>query len=147
MSSSTHWFDTLEKPSWTPEELSIRLVWHIFYPLLYLVNIGVIYHMFFGDFGWRQAVPFWINLLVTLSFMPILNRFRSLWLSLFNLMLVWISIIDCLVIIHPYSQMMFLAYEVYFMWATALGFLLFKLAWLNSRPEYEIKIERPKFGQ
>ncbi len=64
------WYNSLAKPSWTPSPATIGLVWSILYPVI-VVSFGfVLVHAFRGKIGWMVALPFAINLVANLLFMP-----------------------------------------------------------------------------
>lgn len=65
------WYDSLVKPSWTPAPSTISLIWTILYPVI-LVSFGFVFvQALRGRVGWKVALPFAVNLVANLLFMPI----------------------------------------------------------------------------
>lgn len=65
------WYNSLVKPSWTPAPSTISLIWLILYPII-LVSFGFVFvQAFRGKVAWKVALPFAINLVANLLFMPI----------------------------------------------------------------------------
>ena len=71
------WYNALAKPSWTPAPSTISLIWTILYPVI-LVSFGFVFvQAFRGRVGWKVALPFAINLVANLLFMPIFAGLRN----------------------------------------------------------------------
>lgn len=67
------WYNSLAKPSWTPAPSTISLIWMILYPIILISFVFVFVQAFRGKIGWKVAVPFAINLVANLLFMPIFS--------------------------------------------------------------------------
>jgi hypothetical protein len=66
----------LSEPSWTPSPATISLIWAILYPLI-LISFGFVFvQAFHRKVPWKVAVPFAINLVANLLFMPIFAELR-----------------------------------------------------------------------
>ena len=95
------WYDGLAKPAWTPAPATISLIWMILYPIL-LVSFGFVFvQAIRRKVGWTIAVPFAINLVANLLFMPIFSGLRSVPLSAVDILIVWVTIPWCLVAVYP----------------------------------------------
>jgi benzodiazapine receptor len=71
------WYSSLAKPSWTPAPATISLIWMILYPII-LVSFGFVFvRAFQGKVPRLVAVPFTINLVAKLLFMPIFSGLRK----------------------------------------------------------------------
>ena len=71
------WYNTLAKPSWTPAPSTISLIWMILYPIIF-VSFGFVFVKAFQSKVPRiLAVPFAINLVANLLFMPIFAGLRN----------------------------------------------------------------------
>ena len=65
------WYDNLAKPSWTPFPSTISLIWTILYPII-VISFGFVFvKAYQGKVPRIVAVPFDINLVANLLFMPI----------------------------------------------------------------------------
>ena len=68
------WYNSLAKPSWTPAPATIGLIWQILYPII-IVTFGFVFvQAIRRKVPWLVALPFAINLVANLIFMPILSR-------------------------------------------------------------------------
>lgn len=82
------WYNSLVKPSWTPEPATIRLIWQILYPII-LISFGFVFvQMFRGKVNWLVALPFAINLVANLIFTPIQFGMRKLPLAAVDIVIV-----------------------------------------------------------
>lgn len=92
------WYNSLEKPSWTPEPSTIGLVWQVIYPII-LVTFGFVFVQALRKrLPWQAALPFAINLIANLIFTPIQFGLRNLPLAAIDIAIaqlpyfVWVSI-------------------------------------------------------
>ena len=72
------WYESLQKPTWTPEPGTISVIWQILYPIIFLSFGYVFFKTIQGKIPWGVALPFTINLVANLSFTPLLFGARSL---------------------------------------------------------------------
>ncbi len=71
------WYNSLAKPTWTPAPSTISLIWMILYPII-LISFGFVFTKAFqGKVPRLVAVPFAINLVANLLFMPIFSGLRN----------------------------------------------------------------------
>ena len=98
------WYDSLLKPAWTPAPVTIGLIWRILYPII-LVSFGFVFvQTFRGRVGWLVALPFAINLVANLIFTPIQFGLRNLPLAAVDILVVWATIIWCVVAVWPHYK-------------------------------------------
>src|SRR5579871_1696630 len=103
------WYDSLVKPSWTPPPATISLIWMILYPII-LVSFGVVFVQAFRNKVPRMvAVPFAVNLVANLLFMPIFAGLRSLPLAAGDILIVWATIISCVIAVWRHYRWIALA--------------------------------------
>lgn len=90
------WYNNLAKPTWTPAPSTISLIWMILYPII-LVSFGFVFvRAFQGKVSRQVAVPFAINLVANLLFMPIFSGLRNVPLAAVDIVIVWATIIWCI---------------------------------------------------
>ncbi len=95
------WYGSLLKPSWTPPPSTISLIWAILYPVI-VVSFGFVFvKAFRGKVPRIVAVPFAINLVANLLFMPIFSGLRSVPMAAADIVIVWATIIWCVVAVWP----------------------------------------------
>jgi len=112
------WYDNLAKPSWTPAPATISLIWMILYPVI-LVSFGYVFvKVFSGKLPRRVALPFVINLVANLLFMPIFAGLRSVPLAAVDIVIVWATIIWCVAAVWPHYRWVAVAQVPYFVWVS-----------------------------
>jgi len=108
------WYNALEKPTWTPAPATIGLIWQILYPII-LVSFGFVFaQMFRGKITWLVALPFAINLVANLIFTPIQFGMRNLPLAAVDILVVWATIIWCVIAIGSHFKWIDIAAEQQF---------------------------------
>lgn len=119
------------KPSWTPAPSTISLIWMILYPIV-LVSFGFVFvQALRGRVGWNIALPFAINLVANLLFMPI---FAGLWnvpLACVDILIVWATIIWCVVVAWPIYKWVAVAQVPYFVWVSIASVLQLSITAMN----------------
>jgi len=129
------WYNWLAKPSWTPAPSTISLIWMILYPGI-LISFGFVFvRAFQGKVGWKVALPFAINLLANLLFMPIFSGLRNVPLAAADIVIVWATIIWCLIAVWPVYKWVALAQVPYFVWvsiATVIQMSIMTMNWGKS---------------
>ena len=112
------WYGSLLKPSWTPPSSTISLIWMIIYPNI-LLSFGFVFlRAFQGKVPRIVAVPFAVNLVANLLFMPIFSGLRSVPLAAADIVIVWATIIWCVVAVWPHYKWVAVAQGPYFVWVS-----------------------------
>jgi benzodiazapine receptor len=125
------WYNALEKPVWTPEPLTIGLIWHVLYP----VNVG--------KFGfvcvqaiWRKvpsmvALPFAVNLLANLLFTPIQFALRNMPLATVDILIVWATIVWMSMAVWEHHKWVAALQVPNFVWVSIATVLQLSITWMN----------------
>ena len=125
------WYSSLAKPSWTPSPSTISVIWMILYPII-LVSFGFIFvQAFRGKVGWKLALPFAINLVANLLFMPIFRGLRNIELATMDIVIVWLRLIWCVVAVWRQYRWVAIVPLPYFVWVTIASVLQLSVAWMN----------------
>ena len=112
------WYGSLLKPSWTPPPSTISLIWAILYPVI-VVSFGFVFvKAFQGKVPRIVAGPFAINLVANLLFMPIFSGLRSVPMAAADIVIVWATIIWCVVAVWPAYRWVAVAQGPYFVWVS-----------------------------
>lgn len=126
------WYNSLAKPSWTPAPSTISQIWTILYPVI-VVSFGFVFvQALRGKVGWKVALPFAINLVANLLFMPIFAGLRNVPLACADILIVWTTIIWCLVVAWPVYKWVAMAQGPYLVWvsiATVLQLWITAINW------------------
>ena len=121
------WYDALSKPGWTPSPSTIGLIWQILYPII-LVSFGfVFYKAIRGSIPWLVALPFIINLIANILFMPIFGGLHNLPLAAVDILIVLVTIIWTMLAIWPQYRWVAVTQIPYLVWvsiATALQIMI-----------------------
>ena len=126
------WYNSLVKPDWTPAPATIGMIWQILYPII-LVSFGfVIVQAIRKKLPWLVALPFAINLVANLIFTPIQFGMRNLPLAAADILIVWATIIWCVIAVWRHYRWVAVAQVPYFVWvslATALQLSITAMNW------------------
>ncbi|AWM39347.1 TspO/MBR family protein [Gemmata obscuriglobus] len=112
------WYDSLAKPWWTPAPATIRLIWGCLYPII-LVSFGFVFiQALRRKLPRRVALPFAANLVANLLFMPIFAGLRSVPLAAADIVVVWATILWCVVAVWSHYRWVAFAQVPYFIWVS-----------------------------
>ena len=112
------WYDSLVKPSWTPAPSTISLIWTLLYPVI-LVSFGFVFGQAYRrEVPWRVALPFAVNVVANLLFMPIFAGLRNVPLAAADIVVVWVTILWCVVAVWPHHRWVAVAQVPYFVWVS-----------------------------
>lgn len=125
------WYDALNKPSWTPSPNIIGAIWTILYPIIFGVNIYVIYKFIQKEISFLVLLPFIINLIFNFAFTPVQFGLRNLNLATFVIIGVWLTIIWCMIAIWPHNQTIALLFLPYLIWVTIASVLQISISLKN----------------
>ena len=125
------WYDHLAKPAWTPGPPVISLIWKILYPII-LVSYGYVFvQAMRRQIPRMVSVPFAINLAANLLFMPIFSGLRNVPLAAIDIVVVWATIIWCIVAIWPHKKWIAAAQVPYFVWVSIATVLQLSITGMN----------------
>jgi tryptophan-rich sensory protein len=125
------WYNSLAKPSWTPAPSTISLIWTILYSII-VVSFGFVFvQAFRGKVGWKVALPFAINLVANLLFMPFFARLRNVPLACLDILIVWTTIIWCVVVAWPVFKWVAVAQVPYFVWVSTATVIQVSITAMN----------------
>ena len=94
------------------------MIWQILYPVILLTFGFVFVQAFRGKVTWLIALPFIINLIANLIFTPIQFGLRNLPLAAVDIVVVWGTILWCIVAIWPHYKWVSLAQVPYLIWVS-----------------------------
>lgn len=112
------WYNTLEKPSWTPEPSTIATMWQILYPIIFITFGFVFVQAIRKQVPWKVALPFAINLAANLAFTPIQFGLRDLLWTAVDIVVVWATIIWMVAAIWKHYEWVALSQLPYFIWVS-----------------------------
>ena len=125
------WYNSLAKPSLTPPPSTISLIWMILYPII-LISFGFVFvQAFRGKVAWKVAVPFAINLVANLLFMPIFSGLRNVPLAAADILIVWATIICWIAVVWPVHRWVAVAHVPYFVWVSIATVLQVSITAMN----------------
>ncbi len=125
------WYNSLEKPGWTPEPSTIGLIWQILYPVI-IVTFGFVFvQAIRKKLPWKVALPFAINFVANVIFTPIQFGMRNLPLAAVDILVVWATIIWMSLVIWRHHKWIALAQVPYFVWVSLATVLQLSITWSN----------------
>lgn len=125
------WYNSLLKPSWTPEPAFIGTMWSILYPIIIVTFAYVFIQIFRGKIPKQVSTPFVINIIANVTFTPIQFGLRNLTLTSFAILLVWGTIIWLMVSIWKHNRIIALAQIPYLAWVSVASVLQLTITWMN----------------
>lgn len=112
------WYQSLAKPAWTPTPSTISLIWMLLYPVI-AVSFGFVFMQGYrGRIGWPTVLPFLINLVTNLMFMPIFSGLRNIPLATLDIVIVWGSLVWGMAAIWRHYRWVAIAQFPYFVWVS-----------------------------
>ncbi len=127
------WYNSLQKPDWTPAPQTIGTIWQILYPVILLTFGYVFTQAFRGRIPGWVAVPFAINLVANVLFTPIQFGLRNLDWAAVDIVVVWGSLVWLIVAIWPHFRWVSVAQIPYLIWVSIATVLQLSIT-LNNRP-------------
>jgi len=125
------WYHSLAKPSWTPTPATISLIWMILYPII-LISFGFVFvQAIRGKLPWRIAVPFAVNLVANLLFMPIFSGLRNVPLAAVDIVIVWATLLWCMIVVWPVYKWVAVAQAPYFVWVSIATVIQLSITVMN----------------
>lgn len=126
------WYQTLKKPSWSPDSSVFGRVWTPLYVIIMIVNVYVLTEIIIGKLSWNVGLAFWINLFFNLIFTPIQFGLKNNFLAMVVIYLILATVAWAMFAIWPYSKFTSLTYLPYLIWV-AIATLLQTQIWLLNR--------------
>ncbi|MCU0715879.1 MAG: tryptophan-rich sensory protein [Pirellula sp.] len=125
------WYNSLNKPSWTPQPGTIGLIWQILYPII-LVTFGFVFvQAIRRKIDWKIAIPFVINLVANFVFTPIQFGMRNLSLASIDILIVWSTLPWAMLAIWPKYRWVAFAQIPYFLWVSIATVLQISITIMN----------------
>ena len=125
------WYGSLLKPSWTPPPRTISLIWMILYPVIIVSFVFVFVKALRDKVPRNVAVPFAINLVTNLLFMPLFAGLRSVPMAAADIVIVWATIIWCVVAVWPHYRWVAVAQGPYFVWVSIATIIQLSITAMN----------------
>lgn len=125
------WYNSLDKPSWTPQPQTIGMIWQVIYPIIFITFGFVFLQTLRRKIPWQVAIPFIINLAANLAFTPIQFGLQNLLLASIDILIVWGTIIWMIVAIWPHYRWIAIAQTPYFIWVSIATLLQLLITWSN----------------
>ena len=125
------WYESLAKLSWTPAPATIGLIWRVLYPII-IVSFGFVFIQAIRRRVPRLvALPFAINLVANVIFTPIQFGMRNLPLAALDIVIVWASIIWCMIVVWRHYRWVAVAQVPYFVWVSLATILQLSITAMN----------------
>src|SRR3954452_25057861 len=125
------WYDSLAKPSWTPAPATISLIWTILYPII-VASFGFVFvQAARRKVPSKLAWPFAVNLVANLLFMPVFAGLRNVPLAAADILIVWATLVWCVVAVWPHAKWVAAAQVPYFVWVSVATVLQLSITAMN----------------
>lgn len=125
------WYNSLQKPSWTPQPATIGFIWQCLYPVILVTFIFIFVQTARGSLPWAVALPFAINLVANLIFMPIQFGLRNLHLAAIDIVVVWVTILWMIWAVWSHYKWVAVGQVPYLVWVSIATVLQLSITWWN----------------
>ncbi|MEM8949477.1 MAG: TspO/MBR family protein [Pseudomonadota bacterium] len=113
------WYDTLEKPSWTPPDWAFPVVWSILY-----LMIAVAGWLVWEKVGWSLAIVLWgAQLVLNATWSWLFFGRRRMDQAFIDVTLLWLCIAAFIIVAWPISTLAAVLFLPYLLWVTIAGAL------------------------
>lgn len=123
------WYETLQKPAWTPPNAVFGPAWAVLYVLMALAAWLMLRRGHEVPVG-RPLALYGVQLLLNVAWTPLFFRLHSPGLAFAELVLLWLAILATLVAfwrVHRVAGVLFLPYLLWVTFAGALNFAIWQL--------------------
>lgn len=131
MNKTYNWYQTLQKPSWSPPESLFGQVWSVLYLIIFISFGMVFYKAASKDIPWLVALPFGLNLLFNFAFTPLQFGLKNNLLASIDILLVFGTLIWALIAIWPHMRWVALVNVPYLLWGLFATALQLSITYLN----------------
>lgn len=131
MNKTINWYQTLQKPSWSPPESLFGQVWSVLYLIIFISFGMVFYKAASKDIPWLVALPFGLNLLFNFAFTPLQFGLKNNLLASIDILLVVGTLIWVLIAIWPHMRWVALINVPYLLWGLFATTLQLSITYLN----------------
>ncbi len=125
------WYEMLVKPSWTPSGETIGLIWTILYPIIIFCFVWVCLKAFKGQIPMVIFWVFLVNAIANIIFTPIQFGLQNLPLAAVDILIILGTIITGMILVFPYSKLVFALQIPYLVWVSIATFLQLSITWMN----------------
>jgi benzodiazapine receptor len=126
------WYDSLVKPSWTPQPSTIGTIWTIIYPLIAVAAVATVLKVVRGELPRLVLVPLAMNLVANFAFTPIQFGLRNLPLATLDIIVVLVTIVWWMVLVwRPGSAWIVAPLAPYLLWVSTASVLQVSITLAN----------------
>ncbi len=126
------WYETLDKPSWTPRDWVFPVVWMILYALIAVAG-WLVWRAAPGGAAVLPLAIYGVQLFLNASWSAVFFGLRRPDLGMINVALLWLSILAMIVTFYPVSAFAALIMLPYLAWVSIAATLNFVIWRRNPR--------------
>lgn len=112
------WYDTLVKPSWTPQPATIGTIWGLLYPIIIIAYGYVIVRVINGTAPRMLLLPIALNVAANVAFTPIQFGLQNLPLATLDILVVLTTLLWSMAAVWPHSRVAAVALVPYLVWVS-----------------------------
>lgn len=112
------WYESLVKPSWTPQPATIGTIWALLYPVIIVVYGYAVFRVVSGTAPRTLLAPVAINIVANLAFTPLQFGLRNLPLAAVDILVVLATIVWSMIALWPHARVASLALTPYLIWVS-----------------------------
>jgi benzodiazapine receptor len=124
------WYESLNKPAWRPPNAAFPIVWSVLY-LMIAVSGWLVWRSASGDVLMIAMTAYGVQLVLNAVWSAIFFGLKRMRLALFELALLWLSILAMIVIFWPIDRLAALLLVPYLTWVSIAAVLNWTMIQLN----------------
>lgn len=125
------WYSQLIKPSWAPPAWLFGPAWSVLYSMIAISFGNVFLLAWQKNIPWIIALPFILNLIFNVAFIPLQFGLRSNGLAAIDILLVLITLIWATLVIYSYANWIAFMQIPYLLWVCFATILQLTVTYLN----------------
>lgn len=122
----------LRKPKWAPAGWVFRPVWTVLYGVIALSFGTVFYRVLTGEWPWTMAIPFILNIVANLAFLPLQFKHRQPLLASLDLLLIIVTLVAAMVTVAPRAPWIAWVNVPHLFWVGFAGALQVSIMYMNA---------------
>lgn len=126
------WYQELIKPSWAPPAWVFSQVWAVLYIIIAISYTYVVYLFFRGQIKFQTLLPFLLNILFNLAFLPLQFGLGSNILATIDILLFLAALIWALIAIWPHAKWVTFVNIPYLAWGIFATILQITITVMNA---------------
>lgn len=132
MTDHRTWYNSLDKPTWTPRSQTIGRIWSLLYPIIIACTIWTIVAAANGTASRWALVAMALNLASNIAFTPIQFGLRRLGMATIDILIVVVSLAWWIMLVLEDAPWLAVALVPYLVWVSIATVIMINI-WARNR--------------